>query len=438
MLKIRYILRLIGAFVARFKGLLVLGVAVGIAMFFITRFIGPSVLGKAQESIGIAGRYQTENLPQEILSLIGDGLTKIDEAGFPEPNLAKSWETPDKGRTWIFQLREDAEWQDGKKVTSSSINYNFTDVEVERPDESTIVFKLKEPFSPFPVIVSRPVFKQGLLGTSEWRVTKASLVGNYVQTIIMKNETKQKKVFRFYPTEERAKLALKLGEVDKLEGTFTQSPFDKWPTMNISNNINEEQIVSIFFNTKDQLLLDKSMRQALDYAIDKSQFDGERALSPISPKSWAYNPQVKRYDYDPERAKELIGEASTDNEIEIKLVSSPVLLPVAEKIADYWKQAGVNTIVQVSSGIPTDFQAYLAILDVPKDPDQYIIWHSTQNVSNISSFQNPRIDKLLEDGRVELKTEERKKIYLDFQRFLVEELPAAFLYHPTTYAVERK
>jgi len=44
----------------------------------------------------------------------------------------------------------------------------------------------------------------------------------------------------------------------------------------------------------------------------------------------------------------------------------------------------------------------------------------------------------LEDGRIELDTEVRKKIYFDFQRFLLEDAPAAFLVNPVSYTVTRK
>ncbi|MGB9637438.1 MAG: peptide-binding protein, partial [Microgenomates group bacterium] len=68
--------------------------------------------------------------------------------------------------------------------------------------------------------------------------------------------------------------------------------------------------------------------------------------------------------------------------------------------------------------------------------DQYSFWHSTQS-NNLSGFKNFRIDKLLEDGRKTLAEEERKNIYFDFQRFLVEESPVVFLIHPTVYCVSR-
>ena len=169
------------------------------------------------------------------------------------------------------------------------------------------------------------------------------------------------------------------------------------------------------------------------YAINKKEIDENRAISPISEDSWAFNPQVKPYTFDAAKAKEDIKEGT-----QITLTTSPLLLPVADKISKDWNASGIITNIQVLSTIPDNYQALLAIFDIPEDPDQYSIWHSTQTSTNITKYSNPRIDKLLEDGRTEINLEERRKIYLDFQRFLVEDSPAIFLYYPTTYSISRK
>lgn len=439
MLSFRYFIRLTDAFFSRFKGILFVGALLGILIFLFAQVLSPLFLKKT-ERIGIPGRYRSDNLPTFILEEVSSGLTKINENGIVEPALAENWESPDKGKTWIFHLRDNIFWQDGKPVTSKAIKYEFNDVEIETPDNKTIVFKLQDPFSPFPSVVSRPTFKKGLLGTGEWKVTKLTVTGGYVQKLVITDKKKNKKIYKFYPTEERAKLAYKLGYVDRLINIFDPKPFDTWQTAKVEKQINTGQVVSIFFNTKDPLLSEKGVRQALNYAIDKKAFEGKRAISPISPNSWVYNPQSKSYDYNPKRAKELLNDLPKQmrENLEIKLVTTPVLLPVAEKIANYWEKIGVRTVLQVTSVIPEDYQAFLAVFDIPKDPDQYSFWHSTYSTINISKYQNPRIDKLLEDGRVELNLEERRKIYLDFQRFLVEDSPAAFLFHPPSYTIIRK
>ncbi len=442
LLTLRYYTRLTLAFISRFKILILFGIFIGIGVFFGATSIINARLLKSNEIIGVSGRYYLDNLPIDILEEIGDGLTSIDTNGTVSPNLAESWETPDAGKTWVFTLKEGLVWQDNSLVSSDTINYEFSDTTIERPSENTIVFKLEEEYTPFPSIVSKPTFRKGLLGTGEWVVKDITLSNNYTKEIYLESSKKDKKIYRFYPTEEAAKTAFQLGEVDKLINIVNSDPLDKWQTNNIQKKVNKSSIVTLFFNTDTQtgsVVAEKAVRQALTYAIDKDSFDGERAFSPVHPDYWAYNPLVKKYDFDPDRAKELLKDTpKEEKEKPLRFVTSPVLLNEAEKIADYWRQLGFNVVIQVSSIVPTEFDAFLTIFDPPIDPDQYSFWHSTQSVTNISRYKNPRIDKLLEDGRKEINQETRRTLYLDFQRFLLEDSPAAFLYHPYTYIIERK
>lgn len=441
MYKLRYYIRFLKAFLGRFKSLIFVSALVGVVAFIALQFVLPRIVVGKTVKIGITGRFAPDALPPFILDQISMGLTHISETGEPEPALAKSWEYKDEGKTWIFTLDPDHTWHDGERLTTKTLDYEFSDVDIKKIDDETIEFTLKDPFAPFPSAVSRPVFKQGtgLVGVGSWKVDKIELASGVVQTLVLEDNSRNKKIYKFYPTVDQTKLAFKLGKVDILENMLDPTPFDSWENANVSNEAKNSQVVVVFFNTKDPLLGDKSIRQALSYAVDKSRFD-KRAYGPISPDSWAYNPQVKPYDYDPERAKELLDDVPDElkKNAQINLISTPVLLDEAERIKDEWNAVGINTNVQVSSIVPQEFQAYITILDIPSDPDQYSLWHSTQTASNISRFESQRIDKLLEDGRSTLAKADRKKIYLDFQRFLMEDIPAVFLYHPTYYTVVRK
>jgi peptide/nickel transport system substrate-binding protein len=198
--------------------------------------------------------------------------------------------------------------------------------------------------------------------------------------------------------------------------------------------------VAVFFNERSAIFKDnKPLRQALSYAIDKSNWKDKRALGPIPEQSWAYNAQVKPYDFDVARAKELLSPVIPKGQtLNINLTTAPTLLQVADKIAKDWAQVGIHTQIQAASSLPSDYDAYLTLYEVSLDPDQYLTWHSTQESTNVTHFANQRIDKLLEDGRLEMDLEKRKKMYLDFQRFLLEDAPAAFLYHPTSFDIIRK
>jgi len=439
---VKYSIKLLGAFVARFKGLIALGLFLGILSFFVFRWlIAPLILNAKTERIGLIGSYTPEKLPQSITSLISDGLTKPTSEGLFEPALAESWETPDKGKTWIFHLRDNIYWQNGSKVKSADIDYYFSDVEVEKPDEKTIIFKLKNPFSPFPSVVSKPVFKKGLLGTGDWQVKKINLRGSVIQEMELVNKkTNLKRIYKFFPTDDTLKFAFKMGKVDKIIDVIDPQPFDKWKAVQIDSKINHQEIVTLFFNTQDSVLSEKNIRQALYYAINREELEKEKAFSPILPTSWAHNSLVKTYDYDPEKAKKIINSLPQEvkDKLSVKISTTNSLLSQAEKISKMWQKIGVKTEVSVFNTIPDTYQALLVIFQPPTDPDQYSIWHSTQEATNYSKLKNPRIDALLEQGRSTLDLEERLKVYLDFQRFLLEDASAAFLYHPTYYTISRE
>ncbi len=429
-MSLRYILRLIEAFFKRFKAIIAFGFIVGIVFFLIFYFLAPN-FNSIHTRIGIAGKYTPDTIPEEIAVKLSQGLTKVDVNGNVNPSLASSWESSDGGKTWIFNIKSDLKWQDKKKVVSGDINYEFSDATIELIDDKTIKFKLDNNFSAFPVIVSKPIFKKGLVGTGEWKVKNITLAGGYLQKLIIENNKNDVETYKFYPSEARLQLAFKLGAVDYIENVQDISAFDGWSTVDIQKNVSYNNFVGIFLNTNDEMFKTKEIRQSLSYATSKEGFDGVRALNSTSPFSWSYNPLVKPYVRDLEKARDIKG-------LRIVLSTLPNLLKSAEKIKKDWEEAGAICEIQVVSTIPENYQTFLATVDIPKDPDQYSLWHSTQTSTNISKFKNARIDKLLEDGRTELDQEIRKKYYLDFQRFLVEEVPAIFLYHPVYYNIIRK
>lgn len=444
MKKARFWLRLVLAFLKKFRKVIILTALAGFLIFLSLSWIYPKLpKAKKTQIIGITGRFQTDTLPLNILNLVSDGLTKTLPSGEVEPSLAKSWITADSGATWIFSLDTTRVWQDGTKIKAGDFKYNFSDVKVEVENDSTLVFKLNEPFSSFPSAVSKPVFKKGLLGTGNFKVSRISFQGSVIDKLYLEGKD-ENRIIKFYPNEDAAKTAIKLGSIETLEETLDKAEFSHFKNLTVSESVNKQRYVAIFFNYEDPILgaQGKEIRQALSYAINKEKLGGERALSPISPSSWAFNPQVKPYTYDKARAKELLKELSQEQRenLNLKLVTIPTLLNTAESIASNWQEVGVKTQVLVVAALPQDFQAFLAIQEIPNDPDQYSLWHSTQINSgvNITKYRNLRIDKLLEDGRKTLETEKRRQIYLDFQRFLLEDAPVAFLYHPTSYEISRK
>lgn len=443
MKKIRFTARLVVSLLTRYKFIVTLGFLLGIFFFFFIPKIAHFLPQRKQtETIGLVGRFRVSEIPLEIQNLISFGLTKLESDGTPVPSIAYDWKVEEDGKVYTFFLKDNLYWHDGSKVSASDINYNFQDVSIEISDSKTIRFHLKEPFSPFPEVVSRPVFKKGFVGVGLYKVKKIGRSGQFVETISLVSQDPKKPnlKFRFYPTEEAAKIGFKLGEVQKLQDLSGVDEFSTWKNVKISQVMRQDRFVGIFLNTQNPYLSEKSFRQALAYATQKDK-EEQRVLSPISPLSWAYSDDVKAYNFNLENAKNLLSKARENEkekeEVIIKLLTVSSLLPEAEKIKSSWEELGLRVEIGAFSQPGEDFDILLATQEIPRDPDQYSLWHSTQ-VGNITHFKSPRIDKLLEDGRRTIDKEERKKIYFDFQRFLVEEVPVIFLYYPTTYEISKK
>jgi len=120
----------------------------------------------------------------------------------------------------------------------------------------------------------------------------------------------------------------------------------------------------------------------------------------------------------------------------ITITTFPQYEKTARLIKDSWEKLGIASEIKITTHLPSDYEALLIAREVPLEPDQYYFWHTTQ-AGNITNLKNPRIDKLLEDGRKTIDKEKRKDIYYDFQRFLSEESPVIFLNHPVLYDVYR-
>ena len=218
-----------------------------------------------------------------------------------------------------------------------------------------------------------------------------------------------------------------------IEEILTPEQYEK--NVKIKEVVKYNWYIGVFFNNNDAFLKEKSVRQALSFTFDKPEKN--RISTPLSTKSWAYTNRVKQYDKDVETAKKILTNNIGTQSASLTISTFNDNLQTAQTIAASWEAIGLQTQVKVVNSIPLDYQVLVATQEIPADPDQYAMWHSTQTETNISHYDNKKIDKLLEDGRKEVDKETRKKIYQDFQRYLVDDAPVAFLYHPTTYTIYR-
>ncbi len=429
--QIRFCQRFTFAFWRKQKFIILISAFVSLSAFFlIPRAI--ALLGlNPTRNIGLVGKFTPSELPLEIQGLVSQGLTSLDNQNYPQPGIANNWEANSNHREYIFTLKDDLFWDDGKRVKSADIVYDFEDVTVQALDDQKLKFSLKETFTPLPAVVSRPIFKKGLVGIGGYKIKKIKENNGIIEKMVLS----PKITFKFYPSEKAVKTAFKLGQINELWHISNIDDLEQWNNLKIEPEVNYQKFVAIFFDTQLPKFSEKQIRQALAYSI-KDRWE-PKALGSVSPKSWAFNKNVKPYNHDLANARKLlkeIGSEAVPQEIELSTI--PSLLPSAEAIKKDWEALGIKTKIKIIQTLDEGFEALLVTQEIPPDPDQYVLWHSTQPV-NISNYRSPKVDKLLEDGRKQEDKEERKQIYFDFQKTLSEDLPAIFLYHPTSYKVTK-
>lgn len=403
--------------------------------------VAPELFPKETVSEGIVGVYSRHNLPLSVANLISKPLVSIDKEGRPKPELAEGWQVNNNATVYTFKLKDNLYWSDGSKVRSFDLRFSLPDVEVSYPDELTLEFKLVDSFTPFPSLLTSPVFKgDTLIGTGDFKVSREERNRGLIKALFLspvKDVSLPSVLVHFYPDERTAKTAFELGEVESLVGFSDSISLQGQPSVELKKVASFNRLVAVFYNTKDPVLSDKNMRRALSAATPVIE-EEERAKSSIPTPYWAYNPEVKDSLGDQESARSHLEKVQAGKDSAITLTTVPSLAFLGEKIIKGWKEVGIQAVLRVESGLPQNFQALLLSEPIPTDPDQYALWHSTQTNTNLSKYSSPRIDKDLEDGRKTGDLEKRKASYLDFQRVLIDDSPATFLYFPKVQVVYRK
>lgn len=388
-------------------------------------------------SLGLIGTYQEHDLPDQVTHLLSQGLVKTDEGGHVKPNLVTGWEVNNAATAFKFKLKPDLKWADQSPIRAQDLVFEIPNVDVSTPDDLTIQFNLKESYSPFPSLLVKPITRKGsLLGTGPYKITKLEKSRIFITKVELKPlDSKLPIIYiRFYPNEKVAETGFNLGEVQALLGFSSPKAFSQNPKVAILQKEDFNKIVNVLFNTKDAVLANRSLRQALSFSVP--QISGEElANNPYPHNLWAYNPDSKKYLDSPDEAKSALERAKanlSDDQLkaEIILTATPNLEEVGNLIISKWRDLGVNAKLRTESGIPQNFQALLITQSIPRDPDQYVLWHATQTKTNLTKYDSKRTDKDLEDGRKIITEEDRKQKYFDFQKTLLEDTPAVFLYFP--------
>jgi peptide/nickel transport system substrate-binding protein len=225
------------------------------------------------------------------------------------------------------------------------------------------------------------------------------------------------------------------------------------------------------FNLQKPFFQDARVRRALAHAMNKSEIidgvllgSGRPATGPFPPSSWAYNESVPDYPYDVEKAKALLAEAGwrdsdgdgwldkdgrrfeftviTNQGNKLRELSAVILQSHFARIGIDMKVRILEWASFIHNYVDTrEFDALILGWNLGRDPDQYVIWHSSQRKPgqyNMVGYANPEVDRLLEEGRREFNFEKRRALYRRIHSLLAEDLPYIFLYYPESLPVVHK
>ena len=213
------------------------------------------------------------------------------------------------------------------------------------------------------------------------------------------------------------------------------------------------------FNLKKAPFNDINVRQSINYDIDKDEVIkgvllglGEPIASPYKPGTRWNNPNLKSYPYDPNKALKLLTKAGYKKNQEGffekngKVLAFEILTNqnkqremTAVLVQRRLREIGIDVTIRVlewasfiNQYIRTgDFNAVVLGWSLSLDPDQFNIWHSSQQGPgqfNFVGYENAEVDKLLEKGRKELDINKRELIYHKFSEQLLNDSPIVYLY----------
>ncbi len=446
----RYYYWLISGFFRKYSKITVIVFVIAFFAILFSRSVVDSltyVFTLKKIKIGLLEQRTRERIPPSVLTKISMPIVDLDKKNNFKPGLAKKWIVSDGGKKYRFIFPDKLAWRDGMPFKVQDIDlaqFDFTNIKVEYINDKEILFLLEQPLSNFPGLLTVPVIRSDLVGINgQYKISRIKREYGEIRSItLLPNESGLPVlVYKLNNTQDDLILAYKMGEVDFIvtNNQVMSDTFKKWRNTKIEESIDYQKIVTIFINTQKTPFDNRNLRSAIALGIDYSKLEmfGPRAFSPISPISWAYNPSVRELNFEPEISASLVEKNNSTDKL-VKLYSPYELNKVAEIIRKDLNNTGLNVEVKYSNYLPSDYDLFLTIWELPQDPDQYIFWHQTQKLGNFSKLKNLKIDKALEDGRSVISKNTRREIYYKFQDTIIEEVPAVFLFFPKQYSIIRK
>ena len=433
--------------------------------------------------------------PFTIRALVFDTLIKLDYDYTKTPGLATEWKMSEDGKTWTFKLREGVKFHDGEPWNAEAAKFNWDErlaaaqdgasgfmaqiESMETPEEYTFVVNFKVPMFTFASEITAPMYSfispkafnenhevTGAVGTGPFKFESWTKDSDIVLT---SNEEYyagapklDKLTFKIIPDSNARALALESGEIDMMSG---RSALTSLETLKKKDNIQVlktmgQTSVFVLMNTKDEVLSDIYLREALACAVDfKSAVPAllsdlaEPAQNLFSPVFGEYvDSGVQLPEYNAEKAAELLKKAGyedTDGDGFVDKNGKKLTLDITVAsnneedkalcsiMQEQLKGAGIDlTITALDSSalkettVSGDYQLTLQGQNYVPNDDPTInyagYWHSD---SYYHVYADETLDGMIEQLRASLDSEERIKLHKEIQKYILDKTPVIMVFH---------
>lgn len=421
-----------------------------------------------------------------------DGLTRFDLTqgeSTPEviPGLAESWEVSDDGLTWTFHLREGVTFHDGEPWNADAAIFNYDRqlnrdsplfeqelnsvggillngiVAATKVDDMTIELVTERPMADLPSMLALGAFgspraieemgdsfAQNPVGTGPFRFESLE---RGRELVLVRNEDYyrgapklERLILRPVPEVTARMAALRAGEVQWIE---VPSP-DEVPALQaegfqvLTNAYSH--VWPWVLNTTQPPFDDVRVRQALNYAIDRDamaesllQGTGAPALNYIPASDPGYSEDLAGFEFDPDKARELLAEAGYADGFEMRLSfptsgsGNMIPIPMNEALQRDLAAVGVEVVLE-----PIEWGAMLGDFfngDIPGGahainislgyvlPSLWSAWFHSEATLNTGKFADPEVDALLEQISAEFDPEAQAALYGELNDELVAGSP---------------
>ena len=439
--------------------------------------------------IGIDPHGASAGVDRSVYTSIFNTLVTVDEGLNIVPELAESWETPDD-TTYIFNLREGVKFHDGTDFNAEAVKKNFDWIldpenasprrpelsaieEVTVLDDYTVEVKLKHPFTPFLSIITDRAgyvvsptaretygkdFTRNPVGTGPFKFVE-HVRDDHITFERFEDYWEDglpyldRIVYRPMPDSTAALINLKTGAADFLYSVDPKDVQDIESTSGVSYLEGPSVgYQGLWINTANGPLANECLREAVAHAVNREMLlniayrgVGQVANGPVPPSSWAYNPETPAPQYDPELAKQKLAECGQPDgfAMVLKVANTPLGQLVTQLIQAQLAEVGIEVEIQtlefgalLQAGSENDFDALSLGWSGRIDPDGNIepIFHS-QGAFNYGRYNNPEVDRLIEEGRQATDRSERTRIYQELTEIINEDAAYIFTYfEPAAFA----